>query len=138
LTRPLVKRIDMANHFAELCAEHEIVVRFTLAAPEDGAYSANHMQRRVTTRPIRNTGFYVSALHEIGHIVGPHQDKSRLWAEWGAWIWAKENAIVWTDTAWRVTRGALTSYSNAFGAETMPDDFRNWINIGEENGYESS
>jgi len=124
-----VKRIDMANHFAELAAEHRITVKFTLADPNQGAYFARRDSRMISTRPIRNTGFYISALHEIGHIVGPDQGGSRLKAEWGAWRWAKENAIVWTDTAERVMKRALTSYCTDRLVRDMPEEFFNWVNF---------
>ena len=111
----LVKRIDMAIHVMELCAEHKIKVRFTLEQPATG-YVADRQHRTIKTRPVRNTGFYVSALHEIGHIVGEHQtvDDSRLMQEWYAWRFAKETALTWTDTAERVMKRALSSYCNSF------------------------
>ena len=61
-------------------------------------------------RPTKNTGYYVSALHEIGHIVGKFQDRSQLTRELWAWVWARQNAIVWTETADRVMAGAMESY----------------------------
>jgi hypothetical protein len=51
-------------------------------------------------------------LHEIGHIVGKRQGDNitRLTQELYAWIWAKKNALVWTDTAERIMRSAMDSY----------------------------
>ena len=34
----------------------------------------------------------------------------RLTQELYAWIWARENALVWTDTAERIMRRAMDSY----------------------------
>lgn len=127
----LVKRIDMALHFMQLAAVHNISVKFTLNPPSSG-YLADRESRSIVTRPVQNTGYYVSALHEIGHIVGPDQDRSRLEAEWGAWRFAKENAVTWTDTAERVMKKALSSYCNRQNIQSMPDDFFDWVNVTRE------
>ena len=133
----LVKRIDMANHFAELCAQHDITVKFTVAPPEAGAYWARPSLKTIQTRPIRNTGFYVSALHEIGHCIGCRQTRhwSTLMREFYAWKWSKEHAIIWTDTAQRVMARALTGYKeSATPAQIaeMPDSFHDiWIEEGQ-------
>ena len=51
-------------------------------------------------RPTKNTGYYVSTLHEID-TCGENQsrDNDLLGKEIGAWKYAMEQAIVWTDTA---------------------------------------
>lgn len=125
--RPLIKRIDMAIHFMELAGEKGITVKFT---NEDAstAYVAYRATRTIKTRPIRNTGFYVSALHEMGHLLGKRQCSawSTLRSEWEAWVWAKDNAIIWTATADRVMRKALLSYyPSATDAQraNMPAEF---------------
>ena len=126
----LVKRIDMANHFAEICAEHGITVKFTLAEPNEGAYWARPHKKLIQTRPIRNTGFYVSGLHEIGHCVSRGQTGNVLANEWDAWQWAKEHAIVWTDTASRIMRQALSGYESASSRSVrfgMPTEFHNFM-----------
>jgi hypothetical protein len=132
ITRPLIKRIDMAVSFMELAAEHSLTVTFT-TEPADRAYVAYPSQRRIKTRPIKNTGYYVSGLHEIGHCVGKRQSSrwSTLMSEYYAWKWAMENAIVWTETADRVMRRALTGYMESATSaqrENMPDQF--WIDMG--------
>ena len=137
----LVKRIDMFVHFAELAATNNIAVKFTLADANNGGYQAHPRSKTIISRPIRNTGYYVSGLHEMGHILGPDQEALQyhahglsdiLMSEWGAWRWAKENAITWTDTAERIMKGALTSYATNISPSilaAMPDDFFNWVNI---------
>lgn len=116
-----MKRIDMFIHFAEIAAAHNITVRFT-TEPPSVAYWANPAERMISTRPIKNTGYYVSGLHEIGHIVGPFQSSknSRLRQEWGAWMFAMSEAQIWTDTAQRIMVGAMTSYINS----ATPDQIR--------------
>ena len=41
MTRPLVKRIDMALHVQELCAEHDITVKYQSLNDTDPRYYAN-------------------------------------------------------------------------------------------------
>jgi hypothetical protein len=53
---------------------------------------------------------YAVALHELGHILGPHQTKERLWKEIGAWIWAKQRAKEWPPAAQRKLEDCLQSY----------------------------
>ncbi len=107
-----VKRIDMAIHVQELCAALNIGVTFQSLGEATPRYYAIPDRRIIHIRPTANTGYYVSALHEIGHIVGQRQGRniSTLTKELYAWIWARENALVWTDTAERIMRRAMDSY----------------------------
>lgn len=110
--RPLVKRIDMAMHIQELCAVNHITVSYQSLDDEIPRYYANPRKKHIHIRPTKNTGYYVSALHEIGHILGDDQTYNNTVKEReiGAWIWAMLNAKVWTDTADRVMSRALSSY----------------------------
>lgn len=107
-----VKRIEMAMHVQELCAAHGIAVKYQSLNDEVPRYYAQPQSRVIQIRPTKNTGYYVSALHEIGHIVGERQGRniSTLTKELYAWIWARQNALVWTDTAERIMRRAMDSY----------------------------
>jgi hypothetical protein len=107
-----VKRIDMALHVQGLCAAHGITVKYQRLTDEVPRYYAQPDSRIIQIRPTKNTGYYVSALHEIGHIVGERQGPSisTLTKELYAWIWARQNALVWTDTAERIMRRAMDSY----------------------------
>ena len=108
----LVKRIDMALHIQELCAVENITVSYQSLTETVPRYSAIPSRRHITIRPTKNTGYYVSALHEIGHILGDNQSRNNTIKEKeiGAWIWAMLSAIVWTETADRVMAKALRSY----------------------------
>ena len=110
--RPLVKRIDMALHIQQLCADHGITVTYQSLDDAVPNYYASPSQRHIHIRPTKNTGYYVSALHEIGHIMGRNQSYNNTVKERevGAWIWAMLNAKVWTDTADRVMSRASSSY----------------------------
>jgi len=107
-----VKRIEMAMHVQELCAAHGITVKYQSLNDEVPRYYAQPQSRVIQIRPTKNTGYYVSALHEIGHIIGERQGPSisTLTKELYAWIWARQNALVWTDTAERIMRRAMDSY----------------------------
>ena len=61
-------------------------------------------------RPTKNTGYYVSALHELGHLLGKNQASSILKRELYAWIWARDKALVWTETAEKIMQRAMDSY----------------------------
>lgn len=107
-----VKRIDMALHIMELCATNNIQVRYQSLEDETPRYWARPSERKIQIRPTKNTGYYVSALHELGHILGERQMQRnrRLTRELYAWIWAREQALVWTETAERIMRRAMDSY----------------------------
>ena len=108
----LIKRIDMALHIQELLAVEKISVSYQSLTETIPRYSAIPSRRHITIRPTKNTGYYVSALHEIGHILGDNQSRNNTTKEKeiGAWIWAMLSAIVWTETADRVMAKALRSY----------------------------
>ena len=112
MNRALVKRIDMALHVQELCAKHNITVKYQSLKEVLPRYYANQKTRTICTRPTKNTGYYVSALHEIGHILGSNQTSNydTIEREIGAWKFAMCNAIVWTDTADKIMKKALMSY----------------------------
>ena len=107
-----VKRIDMALHVQQLCAENNITVTYQSMHDEVPRYYAQPASKLICIRPTKNTGYYVSALHELGHIVGKRQSPkfATLTRELYAWIWARETALVWTDTAERIMRRAMDSY----------------------------
>ena len=88
-----VKRIEMALHVQELCAVNDIKVVYQSLEDAEPRYWARPADKTICIRPTKNTGFYVSALHEIGHILGKFQD-----------------SLVWTDTADRIMRRAMDSY----------------------------
>ena len=105
-----VKRIDMAVHIQEICALNKIKVNYQSMDAIVPIYWANKKKREIQIRPTRNTGYYVSALHEIGHIIGDNQDLDLIAKELWAWIYAKETAMVWTPTAVRIMRKSMDSY----------------------------
>ena len=104
---------EMRAHVFELCKRHEICVNWCRRLSQSHAL---RMAEEIIIAPIRSTWSYVVALHEIGHVLGRHQDSSRVMVrERWAWRWARQNALAWTptidrrvcdDLAWYVTRAA--------------------------------
>jgi hypothetical protein len=62
--------------------------------------------------PVRSSISYATALHEIGHAKGRYQNsRSVMTRERAAWQWARENALIWTETMERRALNALAWYA---------------------------
>lgn len=107
----MIRRIDMALHVQEICALNDIKVRYQSMDEVEPRYWANPNKREIQIRPTKNTGYYVSALHEIGHIIGDNQDLDRLGQELWAWIYARQTALIWNPTAERIMQDSMKSYN---------------------------
>lgn len=60
---------------------------------------------------IRSEKTYCTALHELGHCLGRHQEsRSVLTVERWAWRWAKNNALFWTEVMDREMARSLSWY----------------------------
>lgn len=104
----MTKRVtakQMAIHVAVICAENNIEV---VKHSRSGA--AWRKSRRIAIRPVKTAISYAVALHEIGHILGPQQSGTRLMKECGAWLWAHDNAMTWTDAMEKAMQKRLRSY----------------------------
>jgi hypothetical protein len=97
---------QMAEHITDLCEAHKITVE-----SHSSGGRAYKRKRIIYIRPVRSAITYATALHEIGHILGPWQSLQRLFSEAGAWVWAKENARVWTPPMQRDMEKSLDSYA---------------------------
>lgn len=95
----------MAAHVAQLCGDLGIEV-----LPHASGGSACRRERSIAIQPVRSAVTYASALHEIGHVVGPWQSQPSLYAEAGAWHWARDNALEWSEQAGRTCARCLQSY----------------------------
>jgi hypothetical protein len=89
---------DMQQHAERLCAEHDIVWQLTRriarAFPEFEEIEAPRIRGAVS---------YATVLHEIGHVLGRHQQSRHVMVrESWAWRWARKNADV--DTGYRTLR----------------------------------
>ena len=92
MSRPNIS--EMQQHIAELVERHEIIVSWcrtpTKAWGSRGIYE-------VQIAPAKSDVSYVAALHEIGHLLGQHQEsRDSVVRERWAWRWARKNAHMWT------------------------------------------
>jgi hypothetical protein len=94
-----------AKHIARICKIEDI----TIESHSSGG-RAYRRKRLVKIKPVKTAITYAVALHEIGHILGPRQRGTRLDQEVGAWEWAMENAIEWTDAMAEKRAACLRSY----------------------------
>jgi hypothetical protein len=90
---PRITGATMAAHVAQLVEQHDVEV----VAHARGGRSWRKA-RRIAIRPVKTTVTYSTALHELGHVLGPWQTGGRLEAEAGAWRWALDNALPGTVT----------------------------------------
>lgn len=80
-----------AAHIEALCKEHGIA-----HVVDDGAPAGASLERRAIRTPrVTGTARYLTALHEVGHIVTESKDPSdtTLRREERAWRWALDNGI---------------------------------------------
>ena len=96
---------DMRLHVATICRDEGIRV---LPHSRGGRASKDH--RIIAIRPVKSAITYAVALHELGHVLGPWQSLPRLYAEAGAWKWAKEVAGIWTPVMEEKMSRSLHSY----------------------------
>ena len=84
----------MRRHIEELCDNEDISAEICRSLSQ--AWAARDLMT-ISIRPIKSSKSYVTALHEIGHIQGQHQDDPDVMVrERWAWRWARANALIWT------------------------------------------
>ncbi len=86
----------LSDHVCQLAEDHRVEVHCM-----EGCWQVAYPTlRRIHIRPIRELFDYLSALHEIGHVVLCHDPgQSRAWKELLAWEWAERQAILWDKFA---------------------------------------
>lgn len=93
----MADNVTYKNHLEKLCIEHNIKIHLHT----EGKWSQSGVSlkdRIVHTAKEIDFITYTVVLHEIGHLLGPYQSKARsIQAEVGAWIWAKENHLNWSN-----------------------------------------
>jgi len=97
----------MVQHVLEIAARHRIMIHWR------NDYHAEALSEcmEVWLPRIRSSITYATALHELGHCLGRYQaSRSVMVVERWAWRWAKENALVWTDTMERRMNENLAWY----------------------------
>lgn len=115
---------SLADHISRLVVENNILAEY-----KQGSGRAWRKVRKIRIPPVKSSISYAVALHEIGHVIGP-QSGHRLNKEAQAWLWARENAILWNDTMSGKAATCMTSYLNwchrRKGAWVPPADHISW------------
>jgi transcriptional regulator with XRE-family HTH domain len=111
-------------HIADLCREHGIDVKHRRRG------SAVRAHWYIKIPPIRSDVTYATALHEIGHLLGNMQDGDRLEHEVGAWEWAKDNALAWSDRMEKSMRRCLNTYVR-WARQTGRNDVQRGLQLSE-------
>jgi hypothetical protein len=97
---------DMRQHVLNLCARRE-EISIEWCRRSSQAWAVRDLNL-IHIPPIRSVVTYATALHEIGHIRGQHQNSLHSIArERWAWRWAKANALLWTPRMEQDMRWAL-------------------------------
>jgi hypothetical protein len=81
---------DIAKHIEELCEKHQITI---LNRSSHGG-RASKRDRTISIKPVKTQRTYITALHEIGHIVGRGRSGTRLQQEAAAWQYVLDTSIV--------------------------------------------
>lgn len=127
-----MQKVPLLAHVRSLAGQHGIRIKTetglrTAEATHDGDHWKVH--RVITIHPISGPVPYFTALHEIGHIVLNHQQKTDyelLDSEYEAWAWAIEHAkIKPTASVYAHISRCLLSYLASRNAR-LPDSHRFW------------
>lgn len=98
----------LATHIMEICWAHKIVVTWC-DRPSRACAMPDHWE--ICIPAVRSTLSYATALHEIGHLLGQYQQtRFVVAAERWAWVWARDNALIWTDRMDRCAGASLDGY----------------------------
>ena len=98
-SRAMIGKQQMAQHITELTTAHDIQVNHLRSSRNAWAIrEADGGADEIIIPPVRSEITYVTALHEIGHILGRYQNSPRVAVrERWAWHWAKANALFWSQ-----------------------------------------
>jgi hypothetical protein len=100
---------NMRWHVEQLCRRYQLAWYRDVKRPHR-SYSLREAEE-IHTTPIRSAISYATALHEVGHCVGRHQQSRRVMVrERWAWQWARAHALFWTPAMERSAASALAWY----------------------------
>ena len=80
----------LAKHVEELCDKHQITI---LNRSSHGG-RASKRDRTISIKPVKTQRTYITALHEIGHLIGRGRSGTRLQQEAAAWQYVIDTALV--------------------------------------------
>lgn len=101
------KRDQLSTHIDLLCRQQDIQI---IERKARGGW-ASKRSRAISIRPVKTERTYIIALHEIGHIIGPHRSGRRLEQEAAAWDFVIGHSIVpLSQASYRFMLRCLQSY----------------------------
>ena len=80
----------LEKHINDLCERHQTTI---LNRSSHGG-RASKRDRTISIKPVKTQRTYITALHEIGHIVGRGRSGTRLQQEAAAWQYVLDTSIV--------------------------------------------
>jgi hypothetical protein len=99
----------MHEHVTALIDKHQIVHYQTRSTTR--AWSLREAEE-IHTPPVKTWKSYITALHEIGHLLGRHQLSPHVMVrERWAWRWARQHALVWAPWMERYAEESLAWYA---------------------------
>ena len=114
----MISVAQMREHVDALLCEHDIIV--WIVKRPDRAFALSDPSE-VFIPVVRSVISYATALHEIGHVLGRHQDSRRsLVRERWAWAWARRNALIWTPRMDRMSKKILSHLGDGPGSRAGP------------------
>ena len=111
---------EMHGHIIGICTDRDILVNWCKRPSQSHAV---HEFEEIWIPPIKSRLHYATALHEIGHILGAHQQSRYLMVrERWAWKWARSNAREWTSAMESYARSSLDGYQKQIKAGRLPSE----------------
>ena len=99
---------DMQEHVTLICEQNEILINY---GARSGKAWGSRALGEIHVPQVKSPRSYATVLHEIGHILGRHQDSDIILVrERWAWEWARRNALIWTPTMQRYSAWCLEYY----------------------------
>lgn len=100
---------QMDKHVQTIADKNQIVIHRSLNRVSR-SYSIRASEE-IHIAPIRSVLSYATALHELGHQLGPHQRSPHvLVREKAAWKWARKSALLWLPRMQQYAESAIEWY----------------------------
>ena len=93
---------DFKDHIDYYTIIHDIDITKTVKNPWE-CYSRIDF-REISITKIKCEETYISAMHELGHVILSTRD------EVSAWKWAKNHSLYWSDLMQEIANGCLKGY----------------------------
>jgi len=107
----------LMKHIEAICKDNNIIMKRHSGKRSRAFHNYKGSGRqKISVKRINSYLTYAVAMHELGHLLGPHQCSCDvLKRETGAWLWAMENCKVWMPCMKSGMIRRLRSYLKAKG-----------------------